>query len=287
MDDLVKPVGQDEVRLYICSYNNLPEHLQPDACNPTPHRHSFYEILHLTGGRGTNYIDFQPYPITPGTLYCLAPGQVHFWQVEEPVQGHALLFEESFLISEPIQRCRNSEIAFFQCLEQPVIHLDESQENRVHTMLDNLEAEFNSNLFSRTSALRAMLHLFIVEVQRLQGLQSTLLAGGTDLGLTTQYQYLLRQGVSMATTVEMYADQLQVSPSRLRHAIKKSTGRSPGQLLRKELLLEAKRLLAHSSLSVAEICFRLGFEDPSYFSRFFKRESGHSPRHFRKQWQKS
>ena len=69
--------------------------------------------------------------------------------------------------------------------------------------------------------------------------------------------------------------------THLRNSVKEKTGRSPGHILRQEIALEAKRLLIHSELTAAEIGFKLGFDDPSYFGRFFKRESGLSPTAFR------
>ncbi len=82
-------------------------------------------------------------------------------------------------------------------------------------------------------------------------------------------------------SVAAYARMLKVTSGHLSESILHHTGRTAGELIRDRLLLEARRLLVHSSLNVAEIAVSLQFEDPSYFSRFFRRSTGVSPGEFR------
>ncbi len=79
-----------------------------------------------------------------------------------------------------------------------------------------------------------------------------------------------------------YAKELGVSQNYLNDTVKSVTGKSAGQLIHNQVLKQAKMCLSHSNLDIAEIGYRLGFEDPSYFSRFFKKHSGYSPSVFRK-----
>jgi AraC family transcriptional activator of pobA len=83
--------------------------------------------------------------------------------------------------------------------------------------------------------------------------------------------------------VHFYAKLLHVTPNYLNIVYKKEAGSSAGQYIRQRVLLEAKRLLAMSQKDVKEISFDLGFEDAAYFSRFFKKHTGSTPRDFREQ----
>ena len=85
-------------------------------------------------------------------------------------------------------------------------------------------------------------------------------------------------GISVEGT---YADQLGVTVSHLSGSVKAVTGLTPGQLIRQEVVLEAKRLFTHTDLTSAEIGHRLSFDDPSYFGRFFKRETAMTTMQFR------
>lgn len=62
-----------------------------------PHRHDFYEVLYVTSGKGTHFIDFNAYPIEPNTFYFISPGQVHYWETIVPIEGEILVFTDDFL----------------------------------------------------------------------------------------------------------------------------------------------------------------------------------------------
>ena len=79
-----------------------------------------------------------------------------------------------------------------------------------------------------------------------------------------------------------YARACGLSASHLRSKLRHATGRSLRQLLRERVLLEAKRELLHSELSVAEIARHCGYDDPSHFGRVFRRETGCAPLHYRR-----
>ena len=66
-----------------------------------PHRHDFYEILYVTGGQGTHFIDFKAYQIAAGAVYFISPGQVHYWDTSVPIAGEIILFTEEFLLLAP------------------------------------------------------------------------------------------------------------------------------------------------------------------------------------------
>jgi AraC-like DNA-binding protein len=86
-------------------------------------------------------------------------------------------------------------------------------------------------------------------------------------------------------SVSAYAAQLGVSVTYLNETVRQATGRTPAQLIRQMQALEAKRLLVQTEMSVVQIARGLGFADPAYFSRFFRREAGISPGEFRQHWE--
>ena len=82
-------------------------------------------------------------------------------------------------------------------------------------------------------------------------------------------------------SVHDYSLLLHVTESRLTSVTKRITGITAGQFVQERSLLEAKRLLIHSGATVSQIAFQLGFDDPAYFSRFFKKGAGRSPKEFK------
>jgi len=96
-----------------------------------------------------------------------------------------------------------------------------------------------------------------------------------------EFRLALEENFRTTQSVSDYAKLLKVSSDRLGKAVQERSGRPAGEIIRQRLLLEAERLLAHTEMAVSEIAYALNFQDPAYFSRFFRRLAGHSPGEFR------
>ena len=103
----------------------------------------------------------------------------------------------------------------------------------------------------------------------------------TENRIVREFKKLVISEHGSLLRVQDYAEIMNISVSRLSAVIKEATSLTPGQIVRNELVNSAKRMLANSDLNVSEICYSLKFEDPSYFGRFFKRETGFTPSVFR------
>jgi len=97
---------------------------------------------------------------------------------------------------------------------------------------------------------------------------------------------LVEQHHSTKHHVAFYAQQLELPPKRLNHYTQQALGKSVTQLLHARLLTESKRLLIYSACKIKEISYTLGFQEPAYFSRFFKNKTGKYPEQFRQEWAK-
>lgn len=110
--------------------------------------------------------------------------------------------------------------------------------------------------------------------------------GGAPQGLSERFILLAAQRARDHLPVEDYARELKVSRDRLGSAVKRATGLSPRAYLHRLLLRDAMELLANTGSPVSQVAFRLGFVDPAYFTRFFKRETGQNPAAFRKSYRR-
>ncbi len=248
--------------------------------NFAPHRHKFYELLYLTGGQGEHIVDFKNYELSPPVLYFLSPEQIHFWNLSEKLKGYVFLFNEDFLVSSLIDR-GNMEIDFFQdMMECPSFSLNPEQQTTLEPLIQAMVAEYNGKEESQQSVLQAYFHIFLVTIQRICGEPQE---NPEQSSLLRQFKKCIGTDINCNIDVKKYAAKLGVSVSHLRNTIREQTGKSPNQLIRHAVIMEAKRLLIHTDLSAAEISYSLGFEDPSYFGRYFKREAGVSPRGFKSQ----
>ncbi len=258
-----------------------------DAAAAYPHRHDFYGILYMTGGEGTHFIDFNAYPIIAGTVFFLSPGQVHYWNTTVPLEAEILAFTEDFLLLAPSDYTVLHEFSFFHSIEDaPALGLSSEEGELVESLIGSIAAEFQENKFRSDSVLRAYLHILLVELQRIytlrEGAHKSLGSVGANPSLVRHFKQLVARQFITERSVKAYANQLGVTLSHLSNTVKAMTGLTPGQLIRQEVVLESKRLFTHTDLTSAEVGYRLSFDDPSYFSRFFKRETAMSTMQFRK-----
>lgn len=273
----------EEVPLEYLNFNDAPALTQ----STSPHRHDFYEILYVTGGEGTHYIDFNAYPIEPNTFYFISPGQVHYWETTVPIEGDILIFTEDFLLLAPADYMVLHELSFFHTVEgSPTLKLNETALLQITSLYQAIGEEFKANNYRTSSVLRAYLHILLVQIQRICASQEIEAEIGNNQAkiaqkLTRQFKQLVTKQSVTGQSVQDYAGQLGVSVNHLNKTVKAATGFTPGQLIRQEVVLEAKRLFQHTDLTSTEVGYRLGFDDSSYFGRFFKREVGVTPGQFR------
>jgi len=127
------------------------------------------------------------------------------------------------------------------------------------------------------------LHIMLKKLNRLYIVDHPDEHSARTSSLVRHFNQLVSEHFLTEHSVQDYARRIGISTSHLRDTVKAVTGYAPGQIIRQKLVLEAKRLLSHSNATVADIGYRLNFKDPSYFGRFFKRETGMCPVAFRQQ----
>ncbi|MER6484861.1 AraC family transcriptional regulator [Streptomyces virginiae] len=265
------------------------DELGPLSRSDRPHRHTFYEIVHIAAGSGTHVVDLAGHPVRPRQLAVVLPGQVHCWQGQRGLDGTLALFTEDFLVDHPGDRAllrRIGETCWFD--------LTEAEHERTGRLMAEMAAECRLRAPGHESVLRALLHVLVVRMARLPAPGSgrpdgpgeparrrgSAAAPGTPPTVAEAFVRLTARPVDWS--VRECAERLGVTPGHLARAVRAATGRSPGRLLNEARAYQAQRLLAHTELPVRQVAARVGFADPAYFCRFFRRETGTSPGEFRK-----
>ncbi|MFI9029361.1 AraC family transcriptional regulator [Streptomyces sp. NPDC053560] len=268
------------------------EEMGPLSWTDLPHRHTFYEIIHVTAGSGAHVIDFARWPVRPPHLGVILPWQIHHWQGDRDVDGTLALFTEDFLVDHPGDR-----EVLRQLARTSWFALDAEDDTRIGRLMADLAAEHRQRAAGHETVSRALLHVLIVCAARLPehsgGTGPTRVAGPAEAAgpdrsparpgaLAEAFTRLTARREAVAWSVRECAERLGVSPGHLTQAVRAATGRSPGRLLIAARVYRAQQLLAHTELPVRQVAARTGFTDPAYFCRFFRRETGSSPGDFRK-----
>ncbi len=276
------PPVEDSMPLEVKRIESLPPH----ATQPNPHRHAFYVIFWVTAGSGTHYLDFVGDEIRPNSLHFVGPGQVHYWDVTDDIQGFVVVFESSLFLEKGDQHLIE-QLSFFHSING-LSALNPSAPNVsfFQDIFERLEQEYQHDHFARPFAVLAWLRILLIEAQRLavgRGIAAVEISA--EKQLATRYIQLVEQNAVAHHKVDWYARQLAVTVAHLSKSVKRAIGMTAGELLRNRIVLEAKRLLVHTNETAAAIALQLNFEDASYFGRFFKRETGQTPHQFRTTFQ--
>ena len=129
--------------------------------------------------------------------------------------------------------------------------------------------------------LRSVLDLILTSCSTLYKTDEDLLTKGKGHIVVKKFFQLVEENYAQNLTVAEYAERMAITPNHLTQTVNQLTGKTSSQIIKSKQILEIKRLLVHTNLSVTEIAMRLNFPDQSYFTKFFKREAGVSPLQYR------
>ncbi|MBE1500949.1 AraC-like DNA-binding protein [Amycolatopsis lexingtonensis] len=240
-----------------------------------PHRHTFHELVHVTGGTGAHVVELARWPLRPPHLGVIAPGQVHQWADVRGLDGHVVVFTDDFLLDYPADRELLRRLS-----ARPWLELDARANAGVTRLIADLEDEYRRGGDDSESVLRALLHVLVVRAGRLPGTPE---APPAPAGaVAAEFARLSARTELGLWSVTAHAERIGVTPGHLTEAVKAATGRTAAQLLREARTREAQRFLLRTDLTVRQVASRVGFADPAYFCRFFRRETGLSPGDFRR-----
>ena len=200
------------------------------------------------------------------------------------VAGDLLAFRGEFLSANPDSEALLLRTPFFHEASDPqVLRIGDGQADPFSRLFEEIGRECRDALADRDAIIRAMLSVLLVRAERLHGRAVPTAAHARDGAsmLAKRFLLLVQSHFLTTSSVTEFARMLGVTPNHLTAAVKRALGRPAGLILRERVLLEAQRLLRYSELSVSEVGYRLGFEDASYFSRFFRKQTGQTPVEFR------
>lgn len=248
-----------------------------------PVRAAFYQIIWVQRGHARHTVDFEPVTLAPGSLLFVGPGRVHTFDVTADYEGQLLLFTAAFFArSEAAAQFLHTTSLFQDVRDAPVV-LAGGEAANFTTLWAQLATELaQAPDYYQPVVLQNTVHNFLLlaeRAQRWQGYQP--LASSPHLRDTTLFRTLVEQQCRTERTVRRYATQLGVSEKRLAQATVRVLGKLPKQVIAERLTLEAKRLLAYTPASSKEIGFALGFDEPTNFSKYFRRQTGLTPNQFR------
>jgi AraC family transcriptional activator of pobA len=240
------------------------------------HRHDFFYILALENGKGTHNIDFTSYEVDNHSLFFMRPGQVHDLILKVESTGYIMQFRDEFYTpkgkatNQLIRKASN--INFYQ--------LSVEGFKKLQSILTYIFLEYGEKNERYEDVIKANMDIFFIELVR-QHSSSPSNAGLYQQERLDKFLELLETNILTHKQVSQYASMLNLSAYQLNAIAKTALGKTSSELINEQIILEAKRCLLATSNQVNQTAYRLGYEDVSYFIRFFKKHTGYSPEAFR------
>lgn len=254
----------------------------------TPHRHdNLFQIVFFEDGHLTAMIDTIEKHCFGSTIVSIPPTVVHGFSMHPNARGYVITVAESFLSN----LFPDSEMEEFQLIyDQPSIsQLDPSkiESSNISFFVKQLVNEYQLNKLGHIPMVGAYLKILLISIYRQTShLKKGKLENSKQQKIFNDFRQLIEHNYKEHWVVKQYAEQLAVTENRLNRICRGAVDQSVSQIIHHRLLLEAKRNLVYTSLSVTEVAYNLGYKEPAYFSRFFTQHTGVPPREFRAKYKK-
>ncbi|MBX2878202.1 MAG: AraC family transcriptional regulator [Saprospiraceae bacterium] len=233
------------------------------------HRHDFYYLLVVEKGRGAHEIDFKAYPVQDHTVFVMRPGQVHQHSLTRGSTAHIIAFSQ-WQEKVTQQLLRKAYTANYYAFST-------SEFERVQALTVYIWQEMQQKSMGYKTVLKGMLEALFVELIRKQGQSSGPQSFSYEQQRLEEFVALLQLHIQTFKQVAQYATMMNLSVYQLNTITKSTLGKTPSTLINDHILLEAKRYLLATPNRVNQIAQYLGYEDVSYFIRFFKKQTGFTP----------
>jgi len=242
------------------------------------HRHDFFFVLALKKGRGSHEIDFVSHTVRDYSIFFIRPGQVHKLQLKAGSIGYIMQFDIDFY-APPDNAART---LLRRAGDRNYCQLTASAFRELFSTLTTIFHEYTEKREGYREVIRASLSIFIIGLVRNRRRRAEIPHENFyEQKRLDEFCELLEINFALQKQPSYYAEKLNLSLYQLNAITKLMLGKTCSVLIQDRIILETKRYLLATTYQISQIAYHLGYDDPSYFIRFFKKHTGQSPEMFR------
>ena len=239
-----------------------------------PHRHArLHQVLLLRSGRGTLHLEGEQLALPAMSLVNVPPGAVHAFAFERGTQGWVATLTDD-LVAQLLAAAGDEQ----RLLARPCVF---AAHGPLAVLMAQIATEFDSAAPSRALVLQGLSAALLGQAARAAVKAVPPPRDAPGSALLRRFERQVDAHLLEHRSVAAHARALAVTPTHLSRVLRSATGQPASRLIEARLMREARRQLAYTSLPVTTIAYTLGFTDPAYFSRVFRRVEGQSPSAFR------
>ncbi len=243
------------------------------------HRHDFFFVLFLERGIGEHVIDFISYPVNNHSVFFMRPGQVHQLKLKKGSTGYLMEFNNEFYSPHESP----DKLILRMASNKNYCRLKPANFRKLRSVLNSIFQEYNEKQERYKDAIKANLEIFLIELVRQSPSPNKLSKDNNRYSQERLEEFLelLETHIAKKKHSSQYADLMNLTAFQLNAITKNTVGKTCFELIKEQVILEAKRQLLATTNQVNQISYQLGYEDVSYFIRFFKKNTGYTPEMFR------
>lgn len=249
----------------------------------SPQKTDYYNVIICLEGSMHVRVGYHVFEIYPKTISIISPDTIYFSQpITSEIKVVQVMFRKPFLQKMLLRDRMLDELLYLNANYPPLYKLEKAY-NQVISLFYGIEQELTEKAPYHLDIVRLKLIEILYEYNRacefcLLGFKKGM---NRQYQLTYQFKQLVDEKYKDLKTVQDYASIIGVTAKHLTEVVKEETGQTALHIIHERIILEAKYLLKHTTAPVKECAYTLGYEDMSYFARFFKANTGYSPTYYR------
>lgn len=254
-------------------------------------RADYFSFILTKDGSGVYYLDDNKFPFGPGSIYFTNPGHTKSYELYESNEAYIITLTENFL-REYVHPEIYDEFSFLLAEIAPPNTPSEDKFREFETLYQQILIEFEKSSLYKNKILGNLFLVLLLKIKEYFWLDyNPIMDGNRDSQIVRSFKQLLEKEFKEMTSgnttgrrlqVKDFADELHLHPNYLNSVIRAKTGKTINDWLTTRTLTAARSMLRNSSLSSKEIAYKLGFSEPTHFTRFFRMHTKTTPNEFRK-----
>jgi AraC family transcriptional activator of pobA len=260
--------------------NTFKEHLKSHSFVEEPHPHDSYLMVFFMNGSGQHEVDFDQFEIKKGSLFVLQPGQMHHWSLSEDIEGFVIIFSQELYNLYFGQKKIKDYNFYNSILNRPEMVFETEEILKIVPYFDLLIQENLQNNKLQLDKMLNLLDCIHIEIARKYSETYSHQVHSYNIKIST-FEALLEEHFKTQKLPSFYAEKLNITLKHLNRICNEILQKTATEVIVDRVILEIKRMLIDKELAVNEVAYKVGYEDYSYFSRFFKKQTGMSPTQFR------
>ncbi|MCG1036688.1 AraC family transcriptional regulator [Polaribacter sargassicola] len=265
----------------IVPISRIAQHKEEHDHHPElPHQLKFYNLIFFIEGSGRHFIDFNWFPVQQNSLIYLTKEQVTAFDFSNNLKGFCIIFTEAYFVDCFANLSKDFVFRLFNPqLFSPILQIPkESDFNDYFKLLQ--KEYYNTAMFNQKNIINSLFTILISKAENIKQNQTIYIKDSSKISVFKKFTSLIEHNLSKSRNASFYANELAITYKHLNSICKDLVNKTAKNVIDDYIILQAKRSLINSSIKSTELAYSLGFDDPTNFTKYFKKNTGLTPNSF-------